>query len=432
MGVCCSTTTIEDPKTAEITKLIHRKTERTQALAKTLGGINFDDESVGSGRGRQTSVGQLNRIWKLFDKNGDGTLDKKELQVLLRKFLTIAQEYVELKKTVPSDKDSKPINDQGTSCVVGGSYLPPLNEYLEKRLHEMSRGTSENYNERLSLGNEDMGSALSLTLKSGALTQDFESHLVSNLGLAIASQFGDENILSRFEVEPEIVTDEIFNLLDPNGNGEIERWEFLQEAPKVLFNEAFFERTAEVYSKDVWEARLKQGMIFQHEMNLCTLQEMRNILLGCPKYLYWLPWVRMYSSAEDGISFTSFKSKIEYLNECLVIIRTLDGFLIGGFASEQIVFDNRVHGNVDNFVFSKPPFTDEVDIYPATDEGSCKFHIGSYDALMFGPDDVGCALYLSKGLLNGRTEYSGTYFSPSLVPGSDFIIQGIEVWGPRD
>jgi len=428
MGVCCSANTVEETKAADLTKkLIHRKTERTQALAQTLGGIKFDDDSTDYGRVRQTSVGQMNRIWKLFDKDGDGTLNKKELQVLLRKFLAIAQEYIELKRTQPDIQNSKPTNDQDTYCV-GGSHLPPLN----KRLSEMSRKLSDNKNDEFSPGNEELGSSLNLGLRHRSLTEDFESHLVSNLGLAIVSQFGDENILSRFEVEPEIVTDEIFNLLDPNGNGEIERWEFLQEAPKVLFNEAFFERTAEVYSKDVWEARLKQGMIFQHEMNLCTLQEMQNILLGCPKYLYWLPWVRMYNSAEDGISFTNFKSKIEYLNECLVIIRTLNGYLLGGFASEQIIFDNRVHGNVDNFVFSKPPFTHEVDIYPATDEGSCKFHIGSYDSLMFGPDDSGCALYISKGLLNGKSEHSGTYFNPSLVPGSDFIIQGIEVWGPRE
>eukprot|EP00493_Phyllostaurus_siculus_P016654 UN16905 len=79
-----------------------------------------------------------------------------------------------------------------------------------------------------------MGSALNLSLSRGALTQDFESHLVSNLGLAIASQFGDENILSRFEVEPEIVTDEIFNLLDPNGNGEIEKWEFSKRPESLV------------------------------------------------------------------------------------------------------------------------------------------------------------------------------------------------------
>jgi len=360
MGTCCAKDDI-DPEAKAFVNEIEDEEEKILAagLLKKQDGGGTDVKST------EMSKGQLIRIWKKFDQDGNDLLDKKELENLLRKFLTLADDYFD----------------------------------HEKHLHE----------------------------------QDLDTHLATTLGLAVAAQkFDEEDILERFKDDPELVTDKVFGLLDSDGNGELSREEFLERAPKVLFNKGFLEKTAEVYSQDVWEARLKSNFVFQDDMEICTLEEMQSILFGCPKYCYWMQWHRLFSTTKDGFSFSTVKEAIGSLREVLIVIRTTKDYLVGGFASEHIIFDGNVHGNTDNFVFSKPADSHEVSIHKADGEKMSKFHVGSRDSLMFGPDaEKLCALFISEEMLTGRSTKSHTYTNDdSLHEDEEFTIKSMEIWGP--
>ena len=101
----------------------------------------------------------------------------------------------------------------------------------------------------------------------------------------------------------------------------------MKRAPEVLFNAAFLEKTAEVYNEDVVNARLKSNFLFQDEMEICTLEEMQNILLGCPQYCYWMQWYRLFGSSKDGFSFKTVKEAIGSLREVLIVIHTTEDYV---------------------------------------------------------------------------------------------------------
>jgi len=117
------------------------------------------------------------------------------------------------------------------------------------------------------------------------------------------------------------------------------------------------------------------------------MEDMRNILMGCPKYCYWMEWHLLYTTGKDGFSFSSVKNAVGSLHEALIIIKTTDDTLLGGFASEHIKFDGKVHGNPDDFVFNKEPHGTSINIYKA-DADAGKFHIGQRDSLCWGPDST--------------------------------------------
>eukprot|EP00493_Phyllostaurus_siculus_P025579 UN25923 len=75
--------------------------DEEQVLAPGLlhgGGAEETAKGSDDNKNHGMSQGQLVRIWKKLDKDGNGLLDKKELQNLLKKFLTLADDYFEHEK----------------------------------------------------------------------------------------------------------------------------------------------------------------------------------------------------------------------------------------------------------------------------------------------------------------------------------------------
>merc|ERR1712150_50971 len=239
------------------------------------------------------------------------------------------------------------------------------------------------------------------------------------------------DIFERFKSEPDLVTEKVFNLIDDNGDGHISREEWLRRAPEVLFNASFLEKTAEIYSDEVVNKRLNSAFVFQEKSEICEMEDMQNILLGCPKYCYWMEWHLLYTTGKDGFSFQTVKNAVGSLHEVLIIIRTTENILLGGFASEHVKFDGKVHGNPDNFIFAKDNTDGSVGIFSAGADGAAKFHVASKDSITFGPDtEKNVALYISEHLMHGKSTSSSTYQNPPLVPGADFKIKSLEIWGP--
>jgi len=72
------------------------------------------------------------------------------------------------------------------------------------------------------------------------------------------------------------------------------------------------------------------------------------------RYRY-LGWKRVFATYEDGTSLATFFKRLEPHQACLIVIEDTDGYVFGGFCSEQWSPQKGYFGTGQSFLFSMKP-----------------------------------------------------------------------------
>ena len=173
-----------------------------------------------------------------------------------------------------------------------------------------------------------------------------------------------------------------------------------------------------------------------------------------PYSLRMYQWQRVFSIARDGDAFWSMAERCRSFQHTLIVIKTTNGTILGGFASEKWIqqdgFGKKGRGYFGSgvcFLFSShsndtvaedkkqqtgtPLQNKTLQFYPWTGENDycqiCDVDAGKI-AMGGGEGDFG--LIVGAQFLRGSTGYCATFQNPPLVPGDgNFDILDFEVYG---
>ena len=133
-------------------------------------------------------------------------------------------------------------------------------------------------------------------------------------------------------------------------------------------------------------------------------------------------WRLIFSVSVDGTSYHSLYAATEAALHCFILVRTQAGDKIGAFLTAGLKKSSRFYGSGEMFVFNFKP---TVNIYKATLKNS-EFISSTMSEIIIGGNNA--AIWIDERLLNGISEPSETFGSPSLTTDSQFTVMECEVW----
>lgn len=172
------------------------------------------------------------------------------------------------------------------------------------------------------------------------------------------------------------------------------------------------------------------------ESELLTPGTASRIASHLPLRLRYSDWSRVYSTYENGMSLqTMFRRLANDIKEpCLTLVRDTNRHVFGCYTTESWRPENHSYGGGECQVFQIEPKRVFYEwssrqvrksiFMTATDE---YIMIGGGNSL--GEDATGsAAIYLDADFLRGASNRSTTFSNDCLASGSDFAIDGVEVW----
>ena len=164
---------------------------------------------------------------------------------------------------------------------------------------------------------------------------------------------------------------------------------------------------------------------------------------GLPESLHLCRWERCFAIGRDGDSFCTLLECCAPFLRTFVVIQTLEGHVLGGFAAlpwnKRDCVGNTYYGTGQSFLFASHP-----DGYAKPARASRPLHIfrwtGKNDFCqicdaetqrlgMGGGADFG--FLVQDNFWRGRSGPCGTFGNPSLTPNEYFEIEALEVYGLR-
>jgi hypothetical protein len=155
-------------------------------------------------------------------------------------------------------------------------------------------------------------------------------------------------------------------------------------------------------------------------------------------------WERCFAIGRDGDSFCTFVERSSAYQRTFVVIQTVEGFVLGGYAAvpwkKNDQASNSYYGTGQSFLFSSHPAGVAASTNPARPlhlyrwtgtNDFCQISDPETSRLgMGGGTDFG--FLIQDDFCRGRSGPCHTFGNPSLVPSSDcFEIQAMEVYGLR-
>lgn len=146
-------------------------------------------------------------------------------------------------------------------------------------------------------------------------------------------------------------------------------------------------------------------------------------------------WRLLFSSADDGQSFTRFLKGVIAKGPNLVVVRDTSGNIFGGYAPESWILGPKFRGGFGCFVFTIAP---KLVIHGASGDNRHFMYINMGceelpNGCAFGGQLGHFALWLHAGLDTGEGSAVCSSFEDGLFPQyTRFSIGRVEVWATRD
>lgn len=186
-------------------------------------------------------------------------------------------------------------------------------------------------------------------------------------------------------------------------------------------------------------------------MGIYPIQNINSCILGQQDLLTlwsWLPVritmyqpILLYTTEEHGCSLTTFYVRVEQHEPTLLMIKTCNNEVFGAYCSsrwvERNIKDDRGNrqayfGTGETFLFSLYP---ERAKYPwvgmevdKVQHGAELFMAADSKMITIGGGE-GQAIWMDENIRYGKTDTCATFNNPPLVPGGDFEIRVLEVYG---
>lgn len=140
-------------------------------------------------------------------------------------------------------------------------------------------------------------------------------------------------------------------------------------------------------------------------------------------------WKRLYSLERDGDAFEMFLKKVQNDDFTLLVLKTTDGHVFGGFADRVWERQESYFGAGQAFLFSVND-DDAVSVYHWTGANRMVQHVGG-DKRRFamGGGGSGFGLCVEDNFRQGSTSNCETFENEALCPGDSFRVLSFEVYG---
>ncbi|CAJ2632286.1 unnamed protein product [Trifolium pratense] len=145
-------------------------------------------------------------------------------------------------------------------------------------------------------------------------------------------------------------------------------------------------------------------------------------------------WKLLYHSSVNGLSFNTFLGNISnHEGPTVLIIKDKDGYIYGGYASQQWERHAEFYGDMKSYIFQLNP---KASIFRPTGANTnlqwCAVNFSSEDipnGIGFGGKESHFGLFISANFDQGHTFSCSTFGSPSLSKTNRIIPEVIECWG---
>ncbi|XP_056645913.1 GTPase-activating protein skywalker isoform X4 [Diorhabda carinulata] len=172
-----------------------------------------------------------------------------------------------------------------------------------------------------------------------------------------------------------------------------------------------------------------------------TIRELLTLWSWLPVRITMYQPILLYTTEEHGCSLTTFYVRVEQHEPTLLMIKTCNNEVFGAYCSsrwvERNIKDDRGNrqayfGTGETFLFSLYP---ERAKYPwvgmevdKVQHGAELFMAADSKMITIGGGE-GQAIWMDENIRYGKTDTCATFNNPPLVPGGDFEIRVLEVYG---
>lgn len=157
-----------------------------------------------------------------------------------------------------------------------------------------------------------------------------------------------------------------------------------------------------------------------------------NFIAYLPNYQQTCKWVLKFNMATDGCSFITFFSKLEEIENTVLVLKDHKGYVFGSFCAQPWRVSYTFFGDSDNTIFSYG--TGEVpEFYYWTGQGE-HFMFSNQESIgVGGSRRKGVfALYLHSDFRRGSSVTTEMFENPGLASTPDFFCNQLEVWALED
>jgi hypothetical protein len=188
----------------------------------------------------------------------------------------------------------------------------------------------------------------------------------------------------------------------------------------------------------------------RHCQRLLSRRDRRRIRDSLPHRLRSCQWERCYATGRDGDSFCTMRCKCRDAQHSILVLRTTEGHVLGGYASEPwgsiptftgavVNGSNSYYGTGQSFLFASHPLggndhgtTEPVlTIYPWSGDNDYHqvCHVDAGRLAMGGGGEFGWIV--SEDFTRGVTGSCRTYHNPPLIPNGNttFDVEALEIYG---
>jgi len=160
--------------------------------------------------------------------------------------------------------------------------------------------------------------------------------------------------------------------------------------------------------------------------NLLPSREFRLLQLSLPSRLHDYNLVRLFSTDYDGVSFSTFYSKLKNQGPNIILIKDDYGHVFGGFCAENWHPGTSYYGTGECFTFSILP---KFAVYKWTGANECCM-LSNYNFIgMGGGSNARFAFYLDSEFNWGTSAVTNTFLNRRLSNNEEFHCVLVEVWG---
>jgi hypothetical protein len=160
---------------------------------------------------------------------------------------------------------------------------------------------------------------------------------------------------------------------------------------------------------------------------LDALLEVAQLLALLPTRYQLGTWTLLYSLGQHGASLQTLHRKVDSARATLVMLRTSDGCVFGGFSSDSWKTRSGYFGSAEAFVYQCRGATIEKFGW----SGSNTFFLTSASNGMGMGGGTGFAWWIDANLSTGTSNGCSTFASPRFSNDELFEVVQVEVWGMK-
>jgi len=179
--------------------------------------------------------------------------------------------------------------------------------------------------------------------------------------------------------------------------------------------------------REIWE--IESPSLIGENVSILTSDLAKQLRPRLPRILHIDSMVLLYSLTQNGSDFTTFYLNMKDTEYAIILIETISGEVIGGFASSTWKISSSYYGTGESFLFKIDSASNTIEDYQWTSANNFFMYSTEHQIGMGGGGD-GFGFILDTDFRYISSKHCSTYGNPSLLSTEEpILVKNVEAFG---